>query len=72
MLDRWLRLQADYPDAAPKAPLRLGPLDDWLDGLQQAGEGPVADRVWAAAAAQPHVRQGSRQRQAPGGCAWSA
>ncbi|WP_428505249.1 exodeoxyribonuclease V subunit gamma [Roseateles sp.] len=46
MLDRWLRLQADYPDAAPKAPLRLGPLDDWLDGLQQAGEGLFAERVW--------------------------
>jgi len=41
MLLRWREVMAQYPDAAPKVPLRLEHeavlLDDWLDGLRTDG-----------------------------------
>ena len=41
MLDRWREMQALYPDASTKEPLRFPAdapvLDDWLDGLRAGG-----------------------------------
>ncbi len=54
MFGCWAELQALYPLAAPREPLRLGAagleLDDWLDGLR-AAPGSDMPRVWLALSA---------------------